>query len=204
MRTLAASILLLAVGCNGGPKIDDTPNQTGEELNYVPGPYGYGKGSVIENLKFIAKWDPAGAAGTATYDQLPLKPLSLADFYNDKAVKYVVVSGNAGWCPPCNEEQKYVPGWQSKYEPKGFRFVQGLIQGYNARTGAPATEADINRWQGDHDIHVAVGLDPEGRIHQFADVAAFPLNMIVRTSDMQIIYSETGLRNLDATFASLP
>ncbi len=110
----------------------------------------------------------------------------------------------AGWCGPCNDEQQYVPGLQTKFEPKGFRFVEAMMQGYNARTGAPATEADINRWQSAHGIHVAMGLDPEGKLFSFADVSAFPLNMIVRTSDMKIVYMQVGLQDLTKTLSALP
>jgi hypothetical protein len=201
---IALVSVFIISGCAGGPKVDDTPNQMSGAANYVPGPYGYAQGSVIENIQFIGKLDPAGHAGTALYEGMPMKEFSLADYHNDTAVKYVVLSGNAGWCKPCNDEQAFVPGWQQEFEPKGFRFLEALVQGYNARTGAPATEADIDRWQKAHDLHVAIGLDPQSVMFKYADVAAFPLNMIVRTSDMQIVYMQVGLQNLEDTLASLP
>lgn len=191
-------------GCSGGVKIDDTPNQTAQASNYVPGPFGYVVGSVMENLQFVGKTDPGGFAGTAKYADLPMTEFSLADYYNDKSVKYVVLFANAGWCKPCNDEQPSVRAAQAEYEPKGFRFVEGLLQGFDARSGAVATAADIDRWAARHNLHLAIGLDPQGRMFQYADVAAFPLNMTIRTSDMQIVYMSVGQQDIGTILAGLP
>jgi hypothetical protein len=196
---------LAVVGCNQPPPVDDTPNQTGtQSANYVPGPYGYVQGSVIENITFEIKEDPAGPGGSATYDTIPFKKVTLADYHNDPTVKYVVMSGVAGWCSPCNDEQKQVPTLQSTYQPLGFRFLEAMIQGYNEKTGAPATETDVNRWATIHALHVGIGTDPGDKIHQYADIAAFPLNMVVRTSDMQIVHMQVGEESLDPVLSSLP
>jgi hypothetical protein len=71
-------------------------------------------------------------------------------------------------------------------------------------SGAPATESDLNTWQSFHTITVGLGLDPEDKIHQYADIAAFPLNMVVRTSDMQIVHMQVGEESLDSVLSSLP
>lgn len=197
------SMGLALVGCSG-PKVDDTVDRMGQEVNYPAGPYGYTVGTVIQNIDFRAKWDPEGHAGTASYAQMPLAPLSLANYHNDADVKYLVLSGVAGWCGPCNDEQEFVPQWQAKFEPRGFRFLEAMMQGYNARSGAAATEADINRWQDIHQIRVAIALDPEAKIFQYADVSAFPLNMVLRTSDMQIVYMQVGLQDLESVLDGLP
>jgi hypothetical protein len=194
--------LVAVAGCSNGG--DPTMNQQDPSAaNYPAGPYGYVEGQIIENIKLIGKIDPQGAAGTATYDTLPMQTVSLADYHADATVKFVAISGVAGWCGPCNAEQQFVPNLQATYEPKGVRFFEAMIQGYDARSGAPATEDDINRWQRNHDIHVGVGLDPEDQIHKFADVAAFPLNMVVSTSDMKIVFMSVGEQDLDPTLAQL-
>ncbi len=192
------------VGCSNAPHVDDTPNQMNQAGTYPAGPYGYVQGSVIENIKFIGKEDPAGPTGMATYDGLALKPVSLADYHTDSTVKYVVMSGVAGWCGPCNDEQKTVPDLQTTYQPKGFRFFEAMIQGYNEKTGAPANETDLDHWATNHGLHVGIGLDPEDKIHQYADIAAFPLNMVVRTSDMQIVHMQVGEEDLTPVLDSLP
>jgi hypothetical protein len=199
--TLVLAIALGMFGCDAAPKVDDTPNQASQAGTYPAGPYGYVQGSVIENIKFLGKVDPTGSSA---YDGLPMKDLSMADYHGDSTVKYVVLSGVAGWCAPCNDEQKQVPAMQAMYEPKGFRFFEALIQGYNARTGAPATEADLNAWAKKHSLPVGLGLDPEDKIHQYADIGAFPLNMVVRTSDMQIVHMQVGEEMLDPILSALP
>jgi thiol-disulfide isomerase/thioredoxin len=200
---LSFCLSLGAFGCSNAPHVDTTPNQMEEGQDYPAGPYGYVTGSVMQNIKFLGKNDPAGTAGKMAYSDLALSPISLADYHKDPAVKYVVLSGVAGWCGPCNDEQPSVVAAAAKYEPLGFRFFEALIQGYNAKTGAPATENDLNKWQFAHELHVGIGLDPEDKIHEYADVAAFPLNMVVRTSDMQIVFMKIGEMDIDPILANL-
>lgn len=190
-----SSVALFAlVACDPGPRMDLANRMADDQAqNYPAAPYGYQVGAVIQNIKFVGKADPDGAAGTATYDTLPMKAFALSDFYGSPDVKLLVVSGVAGWCGPCNEEQFEVPDLQAKYEPLGVRWVEGLVQGFNETTGAPATSSDIDRWANRHGLHVAIGLDPEDKLHEYADVTAFPLNMLIRTSDMHIVYMAVGL-----------
>jgi hypothetical protein len=207
MRTSILISMFLVGACNGNTMhVDNTPNQQmqAEDVNYPNGPYGYTQGSIIQDIVFLGKADPAGAAGNAAYASLPMKRISLGDYHNDTTVKYVVLSGVAGWCGPCNNEQAFVPDLQTKYEPLGFKFFEAMIQGYNEQTGTPATENDVNTWANAHTLHVGIGIDPEDKIHQYADITAFPLNMVVRTSDMNIVYMSVGEQNLDSTLASLP
>jgi thiol-disulfide isomerase/thioredoxin len=203
MRFTVAFVLALGlVGC--GQHVDPTMNQQmNQAADYPPGPYGYVTGSVIQNIDFVGK-NATGDTTATDYRTLPMQNVSLADFHNDPSVKYVVLSGVAGWCGPCNDEQKQVPTLQATYQPKGFRFFEAMIQGYNEMSGAPATETDLNEWQSVHTITVGLGLDPEDKIHQYADIAAFPLNMVVRTSDMQIVHMQVGEESLDSVLSSLP
>ena len=203
ISVLSFCLSLGVFGCSNAPHVDTTPNQMAEGQDYPPGPYGYVTGTVMQNIKFLGKSDPAGAtAGAMDYSTLPLAPVSLGDFHKDPNVKYVVLSGVAGWCTPCNDEQPTVVAASKKYEALGFRFFEALIQGYNHTTGAPATENDLNKWQHAHSLHVGLGLDPEDKIHEYADIAAFPLNMVVRTSDMQIVFMQVGEMDLDPILAS--
>jgi hypothetical protein len=192
---------LAMVGCSAGTHIDDTPNQQNPaNVNYVAGPYGYTQGSVIQNIQFVGKVDPDGAAGMANYGALTMAPISLAAYHDDPKVKFLFISGVARWCAPCNAEQADVPAMQAKYEPKGFRFLETLIEGQ--QRGTPATEKDLNFWASFHSLHVGIALDPTDAIHQYADIAAFPLNVIVSTSDMKIQLMQVGqITNLDSTLA---
>ena len=199
--TILATAALAMFGCSAPQHTDDTPNQQNPaNVNYVGGPYGYTQGSVIQNIQFTGKVDPQGAAGTANYGALTMAPISLASYHNDPNVKFLFISGVARWCAPCNDEQTQVPTIQAKYEPKGVRFLETLIEGQ--QRGTPATEKDLNFWASFHSLHVGIALDPTDAIHQYADIAAFPLNMLVSTSDMKIQLMQVGeITDLDSTLA---
>jgi hypothetical protein len=195
--------------------VDPTANRptgTSTDATYPAGPYGYAMGSVIEDTKFLGKTDPGGAAGTADYSGLPMKEVWLHDYHDDPNVKLLVLSGVAGWCRPCNDEQDgfspegritSVPAMQAKYEPMGVRFFEAMIQGFDFQSAAPAMESDINRWAGEHSLHVGIGLDSEDKIHEYADVSAFPLNMVISTRDMKIVFMQTGETDMDPEIAGL-
>src|SRR5438067_11247638 len=85
--TIFATMALAMVGCSAGTHIDDTPNQQNPaNVNYVLGPYGYTQGSVIQNIQFVGKVDPQGAAGMANYGALTMSPITLASYHNDPSV----------------------------------------------------------------------------------------------------------------------
>jgi hypothetical protein len=188
MRISISLCLIALAGCNAPPRVDPTPNQmlAAEDANYPAGPYGYWQGSTIQDIVFLGKHFDS----SANYTQIPMQRISLGDFHNDTTVKFLVLSGVAGWCPPCNNEQMSVPTIQAKYQPMGYRFFEAMIEGY--KRGQPATENDVNTWQNAHTLSVDIGVDPEDKIHEYADLSAFPLNMAIRTSDMKIVYMGVG------------
>src|SRR4051812_32792821 len=105
-------VALVLVGCNA-PK--DTPNRgQNSGLSYPAGPYGYTKHAVIANLNFLVKEDPALSAGDANYAAIDPLQRTLADYYNDTNVGWVVLTGAAGWCGPCREEAHTVPADAAK------------------------------------------------------------------------------------------
>jgi hypothetical protein len=185
---------LLMVGCGGS---SDPMNRgmlpTGSG-DYPIGPYGYSVGAVIANLQFQLKRDPSGAAGNTNYTTLTPATVNFSDLYADKTVKWLVLTGAAGWCNPCHEEANKMPAVSTKYEPMGFRFITVLIQGYDEANGTPAAFGDVDRWQLQTGEHIYLGLDPKDNLHDFAsEIASFPLNLLVRTSDMTIQYSALGV-----------
>ncbi len=46
----------------------------------------------------------------------------------------------------------------------------------------------LKKWADKHGLHVAIALEPYGKIFQFADASAFPVNMFIRVSDMKIVF----------------
>src|SRR6476659_635005 len=125
MRTFSLVAAVVAAGWDSGPKMDDTMNQMPAAQDYPAGPYGYVQGSVIENIVFLGK-NSENDLNAADYASMSMKQVALADFHRDTNVKYIVLSGVAGWCGPCNAEQADVPALMDKYVPKGFRFFEAM------------------------------------------------------------------------------
>jgi hypothetical protein len=186
MRTSALASLVLSAGllgaCQNPSRVDDTPNQTNQAEMYPAGPYGYSPNTVIANLHFVGKQDVP--TGNAVYSTMAMKPISLSDYYNDPNVKWLVLSGVARWCGPCNNEQSEVPSVSQQYYSKGVRFLEAIIEGQTP--GVSSTETDLNAWQSDHGLHVGLVIDPNDYIHEYANLAEFPLNVVIDTSQMRI------------------
>jgi thiol-disulfide isomerase/thioredoxin len=192
MRKVILATLLL-VGCGGTDPMNRGQLPTGSG-DYPLGPYGYSVGAVIANLQFQLKRDPSGATGSTNYSTLTPGPVNFSDFFSDKSVSWLVLTGAAGWCNPCHEEADKMPAVATKYEPMGVRFVTVLIQGYDEANQTPAQFGDVDRWQIQTGEHIYLGLDPKDNLHDFAsEIASFPLNLLVRTSDMTIQYSALGV-----------
>ncbi len=198
-HTLLAVLAVGLVGCS--EPVDDTANQmkTGN-LDYPSGPFGYTKDQVIPNLKFSGKPKPSAVG---SYDTMPLEQVTLADFYNKPNVKYVMLSGVAGWCYYCNTEQAQVPSMQDKYEAKGVKFLEALVEGYDHSKGTPANEDDLNYWGEDHKLGVSLAVDPNSQLAVYGDYAAFPVNIIIRTSDMKIVHQALGAEDFDKLLGPL-
>jgi hypothetical protein len=203
IASIAGVFTVASGGCGGAAHVDNTPNRGttggGGGVNYPAGPYGYAKGSIIQNIQLQGKEDPGGATGTAQYVNLPMQAISLADFHNDPKVDYLVLNGSAGWCQPCREEaQEMSRTLAAKWEPMGVRFVSALIQGFDEANQTPSTAGDIDKWQAITKEHIYIGIDPNDYLHQFASqIASFPLNIIVRTYDMAILFQQIGLDSTD-------
>ena len=192
MRKLIFAALVL-VGCNA-PKDQTNRGQNNNGINYPAGPYGYAKHAVVANLSFLIKEDPAGATGDANYAGLDAVTRTLADYYNNPDVGWLVLTGAAGWCGPCREEAHTLPTVSQKWEPMGVRFLTVLIQGFDETNQTPSTLDDVNRWQSITKTHTAIGTDPNDNLHEFAsEIASFPLNILIRTADMSIQWTTLGI-----------
>src|SRR5262249_12753859 len=109
-------------------------------------------------------------------------------------VGWLVLTGAAGWCGPCREEARSMPADSAKWEPMGVRFMTVLIQGFDEANQTPSTMGDIDSWQLKTKEHIALATDPKDNLHQFASmIASFPLNLVIRTADMQIMYTALGV-----------
>jgi hypothetical protein len=191
-NVLLTSAIFLIVGC--APPVDHTPNRsatdptaTNDAVGYPPGPYGYKQDRIIENLQFTGKIP--SMPGT-DYSTLPMQKITLNDFRINPAVKLVFMVGSARWCVPCNEEQPKVRDLGAKYQSQGVQLFDVLVEG--AMPGDGAIAGDIDKWSYKFSLNVPVGIDPDFSLSQYADVSAFPLGMMIRTSDMKIVWMCIG------------
>jgi hypothetical protein len=188
-NVLLASSVFALIGCV--PLVDHTPNRdpaaSNDAVGYPAGPYGYKEGRIIENLVFSGK--VPSMAGTS-YMTLPMQQITLNDFRTDPTVKLVLLVGSARWCVPCNEEQPIMKMLGEMYRAQGVQQFDVLVEG--GVVGVPATNLDIDKWASKFTLNVPIAIDPEFKIQEFADTSAFPLNMIIRTSDMKIAWMCVG------------
>ena len=155
---------------------------------YPCGPFGYGVGEVIANLQFYGRRnnDPAQMV-TAQPDQL----IKLSDYYKDKSIKVIAVLVAAEWCGPCQAEQPELISTFTDYATakKGVAFVEAIIQ---RKDGSPADLEAVDRWSNKFRIPFDMVADPTVALGPYYSVAAFPMQLIIQTSDMTIQAQNNG------------
>ena len=187
MRLGPTSILVLGLvvaasagGC--GPPTDPTPNRPAPTSgDYPPGPYGYGQDTIIANLNFIGKDSPTNT----DYSLLPMQPISLGDVR--KTSTLILIDGAARWCTPCNRDQPTMRTIESTYAQKGVTTMEILVEG---GYGIAATDDDINRWALQYQLAGIIAIDPAYELAKYADLSAFPVYMVVRSSTMRVEYMQ--------------
>lgn len=176
MRFVVVAWLALA-GC--GAPTDPTPNRAPPpSADYPAGPYGYGQGTTIANLSFLGKQSPTAV----DYSSLPMNAIALADVR--RSSKLILIDGAARWCTPCNQDQPAMRSIEANYADKGVATMEVLVEG--GAIGTAATDDDINRWAQQYQLAGIIAIDPAFSLAKYADVTAFPVYIVVRSSTMQI------------------
>lgn len=176
--------------------------QVGQEeipgsVEYAPGPYGYDKGKIIPNFKFI---------GFASYTSDPgMTWVQLADFYNPTGEdvfpegspygagtpkpKALLMMMSAAWCGPCKQEANQLKTkFPNEVQPGGGHVLGLLVEAVN---GDPADYFTATSWAQTYDVSYTLAIDPTGQALSIYE-PAFPGNMIIRTSDMKIVEIVAG------------
>jgi hypothetical protein len=225
---LGATALLALAGCdgttgNGGGGGDggsgsaqdlapEFPAGSGQQANptkaYPPGPYGVGKGSIIENYKFL------GYPNSQVVNNA-LAEIELAEFYNptgdqkygegsvfpaDAAKPKVILIDIASvWCGPCNfEAGNTLPPLHAKYAPQGGEFLLNLADG--PKPGIPATSKALYNWTTKYKVDYPAVIDPTYKLNPLFQSDAFPTNIIIRTKDMKIMQVIAGAPDPGSSF----
>ncbi len=156
---------------------------------YPCGPYGYQPGSVIENLSLVARVDDDGDGFADEKD--PVGTISLSRYFQDKNIYALVMTGSAEWCGPCQQEQPGLRQLFEQYRAAGghLAILETLIQDAAYR---PSTIAVADRWKARFQLPFDVAADPSVVLQPYYDINAFPMNMVIRTSDMKIVWQSNG------------
>jgi len=176
-RLCALVILMLALpAC--GPPTDPTPNRAPPTSGDYPAPpYGYGEGTTMANLEFIGKTSPM----PTDYSTLPMQPITMADVRQN--AKLIVIEGGARWCYYCNQDQPSMKSIEANYADKGVAVLEVVVEG---GYGIAATDNDINRWAQQYQLSGTIAIDPSYVLAKYADVAAFPVYLVVRADTMRV------------------
>ncbi|MFT7582236.1 MAG: hypothetical protein ACI9MR_003918 [Myxococcota bacterium] len=198
------------------PAEDTTPVQP--NFIYPEGPYGNRVNDTIANIDFYDPW-------TGLY-------LGLKDFYIDPSVAVIVITSSAGWCTACMYESWDLVTVQEKYRADGLMVLNTLYEDAGTASSYPrplfadfndadAVARDTNFmtfWRDrigyyidlpERKANYPVLADIGWQLEQYFTQNATPLTMVVRTSDMKILYQEVGynggtIENLVRTYLYAP
>ena len=207
-RLLAATSLLgmaLASGCGAPPPISvdepaqgaatplgaahkTTPTNVCDKSAYPCGPFGFLSGEVVANLQLYGRHDDNNN-GTVTDD--PARIIKMSDYYKDKSIKVIAVLVAAEWCGPCQQEQPDLVAAWKKYQTNksGVAFIEAIIQ---RKDGTPADLDAVDRWSKQFKTPFDMVADPTVALGPYYNVAAFPMQMVIQTSDMTIQAQNNG------------
>ncbi len=223
LSVLASSVLAFA-GCvpettsNDDPDVqapdfaDEQGQVTHVDVAYPAGPYGLEIGSIAENYKFIGYPNPQN-------DQENYYEIQLADFYNptgdevypegsvhgagkDKPT-VLLVAVAAVWCGPCQyENAEILPGEHLEYAPRGAEFLLQLADG--PTVGTPAKFSHLKTWTTKYDTAWPAVIDPSSKLSELFAADAFPANILIDTTTMEILDIVAGVPpEGDAFYATL-
>jgi hypothetical protein len=180
----------LLAGCGHSAK-QGSDGGACDPAQYPCGPYGYTVGSTMANVSLMGRQD-VDKNGNPLDD--PLATFTFASYYKDATVKVLAIPIAAEWCSPCRNEQAALvslfAGYRSAQKPVAF--VEPVVQ--NA-TGGPADQTVIDNWARTFSTNFDIGFDPTNTLAGYYDPQSFPMQIVVRTRDMNILYTSPGMDN---------
>jgi hypothetical protein len=186
MRRWLTCALLLA-GCG---KSASHGNDGGvcDPTQYPCGAIGFMVGSTMANVSLDGRKD-VDKNGNPLDD--PFGTFTFASYYKDATVKVLGISISAEWCSPCRNEQPALVSMFANYRAANaaVAFVEPVVQ--NAQ-GGPATQTTIDNWATTYSTNFDIGFDPMNTLNGYYDPQSFPMQMVVRTRDMSILYASPG------------
>lgn len=191
VAVFTSTVILGACGQPQPPPI--TPEEQAQmppvvnPVDYPKGPYGYQVGSVIANLEFVGQSDTNHNGVIDSGDTVT--SVRLSDYYAKKDIKAIFLGVAAGWCGPCMEEQPTLVALAKSYQGK-IQFVEAIIE--KGTRGVPADAEFVDFWAGRYKIGFDMVSDPTVVLGPYYAMPAFPMQLVIRTSDMTIQYQNNG------------
>ncbi len=190
-----------------GDDIADFGQEALPDAPAYPEVVGYELGRSIPNFKFIGYanyMDPA--------NQGAVQFLEMSDFYNPTGQEVwpadspfganvpkpraLLLDISAVWCGPCNYESEVVlHGHYQTAKAAGGHFLAVLAE--NSGGGEPATYYELEAWASNYEVAYTLALDPTWQTKVLLG-SGWPTNIIIRTSDMKMIESVSGVPTTDA------
>lgn len=160
-----------------------------DPTKYPCGPFGFLPGSKIENLSLPGRNDADGDGSLLGEETFQLE---LSRYYQAQGVKALVITASAEWCGPCQAEQPSLKALYNDYknQPNKVGIMEAVIQNIE---GGPADWVVAERWSRKFGLPFDVVVDPTGVLSPYYDISAFPMNMVIRTKDMSIVWQKNGL-----------
>jgi hypothetical protein len=171
-------------------------------VDYPRGPYGRGEGAVIDNVEFMGWPDPVAVG----YAVEALERVRLSDFYDPTGTdtKLLVINASALWCVVCQSELRQMKqeNLYALYRERGVEFLGTLFEDND---GAPAQPVDLKTWGASRVRAIAfpLVLDPSLRMGVYFTSDATPLNLLVDTTTMRIVYVSMGYDGSETGFWSV-
>ncbi|HTR50552.1 MAG TPA: TlpA disulfide reductase family protein [Kofleriaceae bacterium] len=149
---------------------------------YPCGPYGYGIGSTVANLELIGP--------TSASDPTPVSR-KLSDLVTP-GIEALMIDVCAVWCGPCNEDQPNLVTLYDSYQAGGHaQFYTVITQ--NSQPGGSPVIKDAENWAKTYKVPYPIALDPEALTQAYFPIAAYPEHLVIRTSDMTLVYRSVGI-----------
>lgn len=176
---MAGACVSMAGACGG---TGATQGATCDAFAYPCGPYGFVQGSTIADLVLPTQHDD-NASGSAVDD--PVVTVHLSD-YREKASSLAIVIGSQT-CAPCQNEQSTLVDLSRRYTRAVF--LEAIVQG---QAGAQADQAVVDGWATQFALPFDLTADPSRALLPYYDPTAFPIGIVIRLADMQIVHIGSG------------
>jgi len=172
------------------------PDPSAPTLAYPDGPFGTNYLDITRDLEFFDPWTGA----------LP----RLADYYQHPDIKVLLVSSAAGWCTACMYEAWDLVEVYDKYQGRGLEVLYTIYEDRDSKPifqdGASDDEitadmAFFRAWEMNLGKYIGLPIreanypvlaDRDFVLEDYYNEGATPLTLIVRTSDMRILYRQVG------------